>query len=89
MTQQLSLFPNSPLDTLNRQQDDKFADLEITLSPVDEVFTTSTRLRNSHNFMELLDFIARFPNYSAFNGFMLYILEISKNSSGLFNSNMR
>ena len=64
MTQQLSLFPNSPLDTLNRQQDNKFADLEVALSPVDEVFTASTRLRNSRNFMELLDFIARFPNYS-------------------------
>jgi len=77
MTQQLSLFPNSPLDTLNRQQDNKFADLEVALSPVDEVFTASTRLRNSRNFMELLDFIARFPNYSAFNGFLLYIQDSS------------
>jgi hypothetical protein len=77
MTQQLSLFPNSPLDTLNRQQDNKFADLEVALSPVDEVFTAITRLRNSRNFMELLDFIARFPNYSAFNGFLLYIQDSS------------
>jgi len=77
MTQQLSLFPNSPLDKLNRQQDNKFADLEVALSPVDEVFTASTRLRNSRNFMELLDFIARFPNYSAFNGFLLYIQDSS------------
>ena len=77
MTQQLSLFPNSPLDTLDRLQDKKFADLEVALSPVDEVFKASTRLRNSRNFMELLDFIARFPNYSAFNGFLLYIQDSS------------
>ena len=77
MTQQLSLFPNSPLDTLNRLQDKKFADLEVALNPVDEVFTASTRLRNSRNFMELLDFIARFPNYSAFNGLLLYMQDSS------------
>jgi hypothetical protein len=77
MTQQLSLFPNSPLDTLNRLQDKKFADLEAALSPLDEVFTASTRLRNSRNFIKLLDFIARFPNYSAFNGFLLYIQDSS------------
>ena len=77
MTQQLSLFPNSPLDTLNRLQDKNIADLEAALSPVDEVFTASTRLRNSRNFMELLDFIACFPNYSAFNGFLLYMQDSS------------
>jgi len=77
MTQQLSLFPNSPLDRLNRLQDKKCGDLEVALNPVDEVFTASTRLRNSRNFMELLDFIARFPNYSAFNGLLLYIQDSS------------
>jgi hypothetical protein len=77
MTEQLSLFPNSPLDTLNCLQDKEFADFEVALSPVDEVFTASTRLRNSRNFMELLNFIARFPNYSAFNGLLLYIQDSS------------
>ena len=77
MTQQLSLFPDSPLDTLNRLQDTKFADLEVALSPVDEMFTASTRLRSNRNFMELLDFITRFPNYSAFNGLLLYIQDSS------------
>ena len=77
MTRQLSLFPNSPLDTLNRLQDEKFADLEVALNPVDEVFTASTRLRNSRDFMELLDFIARFRNYSAFNGLLLYMQDSS------------
>ena len=77
MTQQLSLFPNSPLDRLNRLQDKNCADLEAALNPVDEVFAASTRLRNSRNFIELLDFIARFPNYSAFNGLLLYIQDSS------------
>jgi len=77
MTQQLSLFPNSPLGGLNRQQDNKFPDFEVALSPVDEVFTASTRLRSNRNFMELLDFITRFPNYSAFNGLLLYIQDSS------------
>ena len=77
MTQQLSLFPNSPLDTLNRLQNTKFADLDAALSPVDEMFTASTRLRSNRNFMELLDFITRFPNYSAFNGLLLYIQDSS------------
>jgi len=77
MTEQLSLFPNSSLDTLNCLQDKKFADFEVALNPVDEVFTASTRLRNSRNFMELLNFIVRFPNYSAFNGLLLYIQDSS------------
>ncbi len=77
MTQQLSLFPNSPLDRLNRLQDKKWADLELALNPVDEVFTASTRLRISRNFLDLLDFIARFSNYSAFNGLLLYIQDPS------------
>jgi len=77
MTQQMSLFPNGTLDALNRPQNIKFADLEFALSPVDEVFTASTRLRNSRNFMELLDFIAHFPNYSVFNGLLLYFQDSS------------
>ena len=77
MTQQLSLFPNSALDTLNRLQENQFPQLEAALSPVDEVFSASTRFRNSLYLMELLDFIARFPNYSAFNGLLLYFQDSS------------
>ena len=77
MTQQLSLFPNSSLNTLNHLQDKKFAELDATLGPVDEVFTASRQFRNSHELMELLNFIGRFPNYSAFNGFLLYLQDSS------------
>ncbi len=77
MTQQLSLFPDRPLDMLNGLQDTNIADLEVALNPVDEVFTASARLRSNRNFMELLDFITRFPNYSAFNGLLLYVQDSS------------
>ncbi|MGD2013299.1 MAG: hypothetical protein PVG84_06120, partial [Desulfobacterales bacterium] len=77
MTQQLSLFPNSPLNPPNRLQVETIAELDAALSPVDEMFAASTRFRNSQNFMKLLDFIAKFPNYSAFNGLLLYIQDPS------------
>ena len=74
MTQQMSLFPNGTLETLNLSQNKNLVDLELALNPVDEMFAASTRLRNSRNFMEL---IARFPNYSAFNGLLLYLQDSS------------
>ena len=77
MTKQLSLFPTSFPDTMNRLQDADLTDFDALLNPVDEVFAANTRWRNSHDFMELLDFIARFPNYSAFNGLLLYIQKSS------------
>ncbi len=77
MTQQLSLFPNSPLNPPNRLQAKTIAELDAALGPVDEMFAASTRFRNSQTFMKLLDFIAGFPNYSAFNGLLLYIQDPS------------
>jgi Zn-dependent peptidase ImmA (M78 family) len=80
MTQQLSLFPDSPLNISNSLTDEKLADLETLLNPVDEVFAASSRFRDSRNVMELLRFIARFPGYSAFNGLLLY----TQNSSATY-----
>jgi hypothetical protein len=73
MTKQLSLFPDSPLTLADSLLDDKIAALETVLNPVDEIFAAGIRFRNSRNLIELLDFIARFPNYSPFNGLLLYI----------------
>jgi hypothetical protein len=73
MTKQLSLFPDSPASPTNRLLDDKIAALETALNPVDEFLTADTRFRNSRLLMELLGFIARFPNYSPFNGLLLYL----------------
>ena len=80
MTRQLSLFPDSPLNLSNNLTDDKFADLETILNPVDEVFSASKRFRDNRNVIDLLRFIARFPGYSAFNGLLLY----TQNSSATY-----
>ena len=73
MTEQLSLFPDSALNLLNTLQDENIADLETAFNPVDEVFAALERFRRSPDFMELVRFIAHFPNYSAFNGLLLYL----------------
>ncbi len=73
MTEQLRLFPDSTLNLLDTLQDENIADLESALNPVDEVFVSLARFRSSHGFMELMQFIARFPNYSTFNGLLLYL----------------
>ena len=80
MTEQLSLFPDSSLNMLKAMQDDKITVLETALNPVDEVFAATSRFRNSRDLIELLHFIARFPKYSAFNGWLLY----TQNSSATY-----
>jgi len=80
MTKQLSLFPDSPLNLSNSLKAENLADFETTFNPVDEMFAASTRFRDNRNLIELLQFIARFPSYSAFNGVLLY----TQNSSATF-----
>jgi len=72
MTRQLSLFPDNELNRPGPPQDVNLADLETAFNPVDEVFAAIERFRSSSDFMELIQFIARFPNYSTFNGWLLY-----------------
>lgn len=73
MTKQLSLFPDSALNLIDNLPGNHLADLETAFNPVDEVFAAVTRFRSSRYFMELMQFIARFPNYSTFNGWLLYL----------------
>ena len=73
MTKQLSLFPASPEDPAGSLLDDKIAALATALNPVDEIFASTTHYQNIRILTELLAFIARFPNYSPFNGLLLYI----------------
>ena len=80
MTKQLSLFPDGPLNLSKNLKDEKLTDFETLFNPVDEVFAASTRFRDNRYVMELLHFIARFPAYSAFNGFLLY----TQNSSATY-----
>jgi hypothetical protein len=73
MTKQLSLFPAGPENPAGSLLDDKIAALATALNPVDEIFASTARYQNIRILTELLTFIARFPNYSPFNGLLLYI----------------
>lgn len=67
MARQMSLFPTQ----------DRFGEKaslpEGELGALDEMFFASERFRSSREYMELLGFMARFPRYSAFNCFLLYL----------------
>ena len=73
MTEQLSLFPNSALNLSDRPQEVNGDDLDMALNPLDEIFTSLARFKSSQGFVELMQFIARFPRYSTFNGLLLYL----------------
>lgn len=67
MSQQMSLFPAK--DESNKTS---FLD-EGDGNALDEVFHAIHKFRSSREYIQLLQFISRFPNYSMFNGFLLYI----------------
>jgi hypothetical protein len=67
MSQQMSLFPTKDVS------DQKSSLCEGDGSALDEVFTAVHRFRSSREYLQMLRFISRFPNYSAFNGFLLFI----------------
>jgi hypothetical protein len=67
MSQQMSLFPTKDIS------DEKPSLSEWAGNALDEVFTAIHRFRSSREYLQMLQFISRFPNYSAFNGFLLYI----------------
>ena len=63
MTQQLSLFPDSPSEIFKAAADETLADVESLLNPVDEMFAACRRFRNRDHVIDLLCFIGRFPGY--------------------------
>ena len=71
MSGQMSLFPSQDLP------EEKDSDREIDLNALDEMFAASRRYRSSLEYMELLRFISRFPNYSTFNCMLLHIQDPS------------
>lgn len=66
MSHQMSLFPSRD------RPENKSSIPEGELNALDEMFAASQRFRSSHEYMELLRFMARFPKYSTFNGLLLY-----------------
>lgn len=66
MPQQMSLFPEKNLTNQNELS------VEGELNALDEMFAANHRFRTGKNYMDMLEFITRFANYSPFNGFLLY-----------------
>ena len=71
MPGQMSLFP---LEDLPEEKDPV---RETEVNALDEMFAASRRYRSGIQYMELLRFISRFPNYSTFNCFLLHIQDPS------------
>jgi hypothetical protein len=72
MSQQLGLFSNGDAATLDGGPADPWADPATEANAVDEMFAADSRYRGSHEYLLILSCIARLPQYSAFNGFLLY-----------------
>lgn len=67
MTQQMSLFP------AQEPPDEKQYPGDGERGALDEMFAVSPTLRDPQRYRELLQFIARFPQYSPFNALLLYL----------------
>ncbi len=72
MTQQLDLFPDRSVVPENLRESDLVMDQELEWNAVDELCRASKRYRHSQAYLELLQFISRFPNYSPLNCFLLH-----------------
>lgn len=72
MTQQLDLFPDRSVGPQNLREADLVMDQDLEWNAVDELCRASKHYRHSQAYMELLQFISRFPNYSPFNCFLLH-----------------
>lgn len=67
MSQQMSLFPTKDAS------EEKSSLFEGDGNAIDEVFSATHRFRSNREYLQMLQVIGRFPNYSAFNGFLLFI----------------
>ena len=67
MSRQMSLFPAQDLP------DEHHVLPEAENNVLDELLAASPSLRDRRGYRELLDFLARFPQYSPFNAFLLYL----------------
>ncbi|MFO7964368.1 MAG: hypothetical protein R6U50_10640 [Desulfobacterales bacterium] len=67
MPDQLSLFPSRDVT----EEIDSLLDSDSNAA--DEIFFSNRRFRNSTEYFDLLNFIAEFPQYAAFNGLLLYL----------------
>jgi hypothetical protein len=73
MSEQLSLFKASDTSGPAGPGEDSQPDLDADTGALDDLFRMSARWRGCREFLELLEFVARFPAYSPFNGFLIYL----------------
>jgi hypothetical protein len=73
MSEQLKLFQASDAPGPGSPGEALYADLDADTGALDELFRLSARWRGCREFLELLEFVARFPAYSPFNGFLIYL----------------
>lgn len=73
MTEQLSLFQASDSRLAERPEEDGFIIAEKDASALDELFRLSRRWRHSCGYLELLEFITRFPAYSPLNCLLIHL----------------
>jgi hypothetical protein len=73
MSEQLNLFQASDTPSPGRPGEDPHPDFDAATGALDELFRLSARWRGCREFLELLEFVARFPAYSPFNGFLIYL----------------
>ena len=67
MADQLSLFPSTDLPAEEKTVQ------PLDTSAIDEMFAAGLKYRICGTYREMLAFISRFPQYSAFNGCLMYI----------------
>ncbi|MBW2437859.1 MAG: hypothetical protein JRF29_11305, partial [Deltaproteobacteria bacterium] len=72
MSHQLNLFSKGVAYGIDGAAYDPLADPATEANAIDEMFAADSRYRSSREFVRLLNFITRLPQYSAFNGFLLY-----------------
>jgi hypothetical protein len=73
MTEQLSLFQTSDAQSAEGLDAPDLVPAEADGSALDELFRLSRRWSRSCDYLELLEFIARFPAYSPLNCFLIHL----------------
>jgi hypothetical protein len=73
MTEQLSLFQASDARLMQRPEEAGPVIAETDAGALDELFRLSSRWRSSCGYLELLEFIIRFPAYSPLNCFLIHL----------------
>jgi hypothetical protein len=73
MTEQLSLFQTSEPRSAEKPEEAGLIIAETNATALDELFRFSRRWRGSGGYLELLEFINRFPAYSPLNCFLIHL----------------